>query len=401
VCGQDAVDAAESLAVLVDHNMVSPAGRPDGERAFRMLNVIRHFASERLEDRDDAMGGLERYLLDVLERAAAGHGGEGWARRVLDSEFPNLLVVLGWAAERRRPSGELLRRIGDAWVWLLVRGYLRRASALSSRIESWPAAGLRGERDMLARQWLLAFALQDDGEFGRLGELIDKALPDARRLEDPPRWALWVMARAMARPYTAGSPARGEFDEALAVAREAGDPVFLGYVLSHRGLFLSVDGDLAQARSLHEEVLAIARSVGDDNQLGEAHYALALDALLDGDPGPAQSHLTAAARRYAHIDHREGLARCLVALAAVAVARQDAHLAARLVGTAEAVRAIGLTPWPAVAEAEGRFIRQIRTALPEEEFSACVAAGRGNTVEAALERAWAILEDRGEGPHPS
>ena len=393
VCEHDAVAAAESLAVLVDHNMVSPAERPDGERAFRLLNVIHYFVSERLDDRDQTRSRLEKYLLGVLERAGEQHGGQGWARRLLDSEFPNLLVVLGWAAERERPSGQLLRRIGDVWVWLLVRGHLRRASALSRRIESWPAAGLRGEVDMLARHWLLAFALQDQGEFGRLGAMADEILPDARRLEEPPRWGLWVMVRAVSRPYSAGSPADGEFKEALAVAREAGDPVFLGYALSHRGLFLSIDGDQAQARSLHEEMLAVARSVDDDNQLAEAHYGLALDALLEGDPGSAQAHLAAAARRYADIDHREGRARCLVALAALALQRQHAHLAARLVGVADGVRAIGLTPWPTVAEAEGRFIRQIKSALPAEEFSAAVSAGRSDTAAAAFDQAWAALGD--------
>jgi predicted ATPase len=393
VCGQDAVAAAESLAVLVDHNMVSPAERPDGERAFTMLNVIRHFASERLDSRDDTMGGMEKYLLGVLERAGSGHGSEGWARRLLDSEFPSLLAVLSWAVERERPSGELLRRVGDVWVWLLVRGHLRRASALSRRIESWPAAGLRGERDMLARKWLLGFALQEDGQYGLLGELIDEILPDARRLEKPSRWGLMVMVRAVSRPYAAGSPAGGELEEALAVARDAGDPVFLGYALSHRGLFLSVDGDPAQARGLHEEMLTVARAAGDDNQLAEAHYALALDALLAGGPGPAGSHLAAAARGYADIDHREGLARCLVTLAALALRRQDAHLAARLVGAADAVRATGLTLWPVVAEAEDRFIGQIRAALPEEEYTADVSAGRNDTAETALQRAWAALED--------
>jgi predicted ATPase len=393
VCEHDAVTAAENLAVLVDHNMVSPAERPDGERAFRMLNVIRHFVSERLDNRDHIMGHLEKYLLDVLERAGAQHGSQGWARRLLDSEFPNLLVVLGWAAERQRPAGELLRRIGDVWVWLLVRGYLHRASALSTRIESWPPAGLRGERDMLARHWLLGFALQDEGDFARLGAMADKVLPEARRQEEPARLGLWVMVRAVSRPYAAGSPAGGESSEALAIARKAGDRVFLGYALSHRGMFLSIDGDCVQARSLHEEMLAVARSVGDDNLLAEAHYALALDALLEGDPGPAQSHLAAAARRYADIDHREGRARCIVALAALARQRQHAALAARLIGAAEGVRAIGLTPWPTVAEAEGRFISQIKAVLPEEEFSAAVRAGRDDTAAAAFDQAWAALGD--------
>jgi hypothetical protein len=98
-----------------------------------------------------------KYLLGVLERASAQHGSRDWARRLLNSEFSSLLAVLSWAADHERPSGELLRRVGEVWVWLLVRGYLRRASALSTRIESWPAAGLRGGRDTTALQFPVKF----------------------------------------------------------------------------------------------------------------------------------------------------------------------------------------------------------------------------------------------------
>jgi predicted ATPase len=393
VSGHDAAAAAESLALLVDHNMVSPAERPDGERAFAMLNLINRFASERLEDPDDTLGRLEGYLLGVLERAGAQHGSQDWARRLLDSESPNLPVVLRWAAERQRPSGELLRRVGDAWVWLVVRGHLRWASGLSKRIESWPAAGLGNERDAMARHWLTTIALLDDGRFAQAGALIDEILPDARRLEQPSRWVVMLLVRALSRPYAAGSPARGEFEEALAVARDAGDPVVLGYALSRFGLFLSLDGDPARARDMHEEMLGIACSLGDENQRAEAHYGLAMDVLAAGGPGPAGSHLAAAARWFTDIDNRDGLGRCLGALAAVALRRKRAHLAARLVGAAAAVRVIGLTPYPTVAEAEDRVIKQIRAALQDSEFTADVAKGRADTAEAALAAAWAALED--------
>ena len=36
LCAQDGTDAVEDLSVLVDHSMVSPAERPDGQRAFRL-----------------------------------------------------------------------------------------------------------------------------------------------------------------------------------------------------------------------------------------------------------------------------------------------------------------------------------------------------------------------------
>src|SRR5262249_35603702 len=134
VSGQDAADAAENLALLLDHNMVSPAERPDGERAFRILNMIHHYAAERLKNPGDPLDRLEGYLLGILDRASAQHGGTDWARHLLDSEVPNLQVVLQWAAERQRPSGELLRRLGDVWVWLLARGSLAQASGAAKLI---------------------------------------------------------------------------------------------------------------------------------------------------------------------------------------------------------------------------------------------------------------------------
>jgi hypothetical protein len=43
--------------------MVSPADRPDGERAFRLLGPIRGFAAAQLADPGQTLSRLERYLL--------------------------------------------------------------------------------------------------------------------------------------------------------------------------------------------------------------------------------------------------------------------------------------------------------------------------------------------------
>ena len=50
VSGQDGDAALEALSALVDHSMVSPAGRPDGQRGFRLLDPVRRFAAARLAD---------------------------------------------------------------------------------------------------------------------------------------------------------------------------------------------------------------------------------------------------------------------------------------------------------------------------------------------------------------
>jgi predicted ATPase/DNA-binding SARP family transcriptional activator len=388
VSGQEGAGAIEALSTLLDHSMVSPAERADGERGFRLLVPIRRFAAARLDDAAEPFGGLENHLLDLLKAAGVRHGSQDQEMRRLDSEQLNLQAVLRWAAREGRPTGPLLRSLGDVWVWLLVRGHLRRTSGLWQQIEALPQDGLRTEEDEMARSWLMACRLLNDGEHGKTCALIGEILPAARWLEKPWRTAMLLMGRAAARPYAEHSPAHADFAGALVIARDAADPLILGYVLSHYGAFLCVDGDVARARELHEEMLAIARSLPDENMRAEAHYDLAVDAMAAGDPLAAEQHLAVAVRRYQDIDHLDGLARCLGALSALARSRGQEHLAARLIGTAAAVRdGIALTPWPAVIEAERRTTEQIEALLTGSEFTAQVAAGRGQAVADALTEA--------------
>jgi predicted ATPase len=388
VCGSDGADATESLATLLDHSMITPAERPDGKPAFRLLEVIRAFAAERLEDPGETLGRLERHMLGVLETAGPEQGSQAWARRLLDSEEANLAVALEWAAQQR-VSDQILRRLGDVWVWLLVRGNLRRSTGLRQQIDAWPAAS---ERDQVARQFLRVIGTNADGRWAELGALLDQVLPVARRIEEPSRWGNMLTARALSRPYAPDSPAGAELAEALTVTRDAQSPLVVGYVQSHYGNYLCVHGDTASARTMHEESLRTADTHGDDNLRAEAHYFLAMDSLAAGDPDPAYPHLAAAARYYTDIDHRDGLTRCLGMLSALALDRGDPRLAARLTGaTAGARDDIGLMPWPAVAEAERRVTGRIQGVLPGAEYDAEAASGRSATLEAAIAQALSSL----------
>jgi predicted ATPase/DNA-binding SARP family transcriptional activator len=399
VSGLDDVGVINGLLALLDQSMVSPADRPDGERAFRLLNPIRHFAAARLDRPGETFSHLERHLLGVLKTASARHGSQDPEMRRLDSEQANLQAVLRWVARDGQPPGPLLRALGNVWVWLLVRGHLRRTSELWQQIESLPQDGLRSESDRMARSWLMAARLVNDGSFAEALALLDEILPDVRRLEKPSRTAILLMGRGVARPYTKDSPARADFAEALAVARDAGDSLTLSYVLAHYGSFLCVDGEAARARALHEETLQIGCSLGDQNMRAEAHYNLAMDAITAGDSRSAEPHLAAAVRHYRTMEHLDGLSRCLGALSALALARQQVHLSARLIGAAAAMRdRTGLTPWPTVTEAERRTIERTEGLLPRSEFVAQVTSGRRQTMEDAFSQALPILEGGSRQP---
>jgi predicted ATPase len=396
VCGQDGTDAVQDLSTLLDHSMVSPADRPDGQRAFRLLDPIRRFAAAQLTEADETFGQLERYLLGVLDAASPRYGSQDRDMRRLDSEQPNVRAVLSWMARGHRPPDRLLRALGNVWVWLMVRGHLRQSSGLWQQMASLAQEPPCGDRT--ARAWLLAVGWMNQGDFTKAAALVDEVLPDARRVEKPSYTALLLMARGVSRVDTALDLARADFAEALAVARAAVDPLVLGYALADYGALLCLDGDLDQARALHEEMLTVARSLGDENLRAEAHYVLATDAIAAGDTASAAPDLSAAVRHYQNIGNFEGLARCLAALAALALQRGDPRLAARLMGTATAVRdrfgGFGLRPWPWAAQAEQPTVEQATALLPGGEYAAQLAVGRSQTIDDALTAAQPILQSR-------
>ena len=113
VGGQEDRDAVQDLSTLLDHSMLSPAERPDGQRAFRLLDPIRRFAAAQLTDPSQTLSRLQRYLLGVLEAASPQHGSRDLDMRRLDSEQPNLRAALSWITRDQQPPDRLLRALGN------------------------------------------------------------------------------------------------------------------------------------------------------------------------------------------------------------------------------------------------------------------------------------------------
>jgi tetratricopeptide (TPR) repeat protein len=262
---------------------------------------------------------------------------------------------------------------------------VRESSTLWQQIASLLTRQPHSGGDRMARAWLQAVGWTNQGSFSKAIDVVDEVLPDGHPADQHARTALLLMARGVARVNAAHDRARSDFAEALAVARTAGDPLVLGYVQAHYGALLCLDGDVDQARALHVEALAIARSIGDENLRGEAHYVLGIDSMAQGDAESAAPQLAAAVRHYQNLGHFEGLTRCLGALSALALQRGDPGLAARLIGTAGAVRdRFGLRPWPYVTQEERRTSEQAAALLPDGGYAAQLAAGRGQTLDEAL-----------------
>jgi predicted ATPase/DNA-binding SARP family transcriptional activator len=314
-------EAIDRLADLCECSLAS--GEGDGaRRRFRLLEVIREYAQEKLEPA--GAGALAArhaaFFCALAERAGSelkGPGGGGLVDR-LEAELPNVRAALDWC-ERHAPETGLRIATGLQRFWSF-RGHvpeaLARTEALLARA---PAPGA-----------LRAAGLRTAGIFaGQTGDL----------------------ARARAR-----------FEEALRLFREAGDLAAAAGIVNNLGLVAHDAGEVRAALALFEEAARLQAERGNPHgaalsRLNQATILAELGELAEGARRLAE---TAAALR--EMGDRRALSVALANLAhfevqigAVAAAR--AH-AAESLAAAEAAgddrgRAFALASRGFVHEAEG------------------------------------------------
>jgi predicted ATPase len=131
--GSWSLDAADYVCAADLDTLQSLCGkslvRPRGEDRFWMLETIREYAAELLEESkegDELRRRRAEYFLDlaasVEPELLGSHQGE-WLER-LEHDLPNLRAVLEWArAGGDRKLG--LRLASDLWAWWFKRGHLR------------------------------------------------------------------------------------------------------------------------------------------------------------------------------------------------------------------------------------------------------------------------------------
>jgi predicted ATPase len=378
VCGAD-VDA---LQALVDKSLL----RHSGER-FWMLETIREFALERLEERGDA-GDLRHrhsaYFLrfgEVAKPELQGRSASVWFDR-LQAEHDNFRAVLGEALERGREDVAL--RLGGAiWLFWFTRGYWSEGRRW---LESALAAGTESDGhlrfDALWGAGLLA-VWQDDLERGRAA--ADELL--ALGAETDSTWA-----RAIGVDIAAlVAHNRGDWDQAAQLhaetaelARELGDSWLLGIAVNNLGDVALNRGDYDRALGLFEESLAIGRERQDQETVARAFVNLGMTTLKLGDAERARALLRDGLVAAREIGLVEGFIQGFVGLGA-ASAREYPARATQLIAQADLLcEETGSN----LQHFEGRLRDEVEAALRarlrEDAYAEVYAEGRALAIEDAL-----------------
>jgi non-specific serine/threonine protein kinase len=388
IAREPACDVLPWLARLVEHNLVR---REDmaGSSRYSLLETIREFALEHLDASGEATLTRDAHAAYFLALAEAGMSELYGPRQVewlarLESEHPNLRVALESFAHAGN-SHALLRLGAALWRFWFIRGYPREGRA-------WLARALAGDhpwspilREALRGASMLA---SNQGDAGQAAAFAEELVEHAREQDDAEALARGLHLLSFAATYGSDRVrALTLANQALAVARDLGNPYELTDILNRLGIEEHNQGHYARASVLYEEAQAIWRDLGCTWELVCVTTNLGVTAQAQGNIAGAAAHYRESLLLLQDIGETWMMEELLALVAALAADTGDRDRAARLIGaTDRLLEVIGFALAPFVQVIYERARIRLRRELGEEAFA--TARGTGER----LTRAQALIE---------
>ncbi len=301
------------LGALVDKSLVQFDDTGTGPVRYRLLETVRQYAARKLEEQgpraaEDARIAHRNHYLALAEAAApqlVARDQAEWLDR-LDLELDNLRAAIAVSAKQADPAPGI-RLAASLRVFWKTRGHATEAVEALRALLEVPAA--RGAT-LLRAQALACTAelLEQTGGYAVAEEYCDEALAIARTAGDDYLVAdlLYIRAFILLR--------RGQQDAALplievglSLARRLEQPHLTGRLLSVRSFALDIGGDHVGAAREIAESLRLFRQVGDRREMGTMVGNLGYAELSMGDLDSARNHLLESLHIFRELNDRAGV----------------------------------------------------------------------------------------------
>jgi predicted ATPase/class 3 adenylate cyclase len=300
VTAGEIVRAAEvlgHLGALVDKNLVHFDDTGTGPVRYRLLETVRQYAMRRLEghDRsaaDEARTAHRDYYLALAEAAApqlVSHEQTEWLDR-LDLELDNLRTAITFSLQQADPA-PAIRLVASLRVFWKARGHASEGVDALRALLDLPAA--RAATPLRAQALATAaYLLEQTGGYATAEEYCDEALAIARSAGDGYLAADVLSVRAFVSVHRGQQAAAlSLIEEGLDLARQLDAPVLAARLLSSRAYAVDVEGDHVGAARDAAESLALFRQAGDRREVGTMLGNLGYAELSLGDLETARGHL--------------------------------------------------------------------------------------------------------------
>jgi tetratricopeptide (TPR) repeat protein len=377
VCGSDlGAPVLDLLSALVDDSLLRRMETTDGEVRFQMLETIREFAVERLDDEPDAAEIREhhaRHFLSLAREAEdhlLGDNQKAWLDR-FDREHDNIRSALRWATR----SGEVeagQEAAGAMWRFWHQRGHLSEGrKKLEHLLEVQGGdARTRARFKALIGAGGLAYWQND---YAATERFYSEALEIARQLDDQ-RAIAEALYNLSYTDRIGGNEERGfaKLREVLEIARSIGDRQLTADSLQLLGNHELREGDPQEGLAMVEEALDIYRELGNRFAAADALSGIGSAYRLVGDGDAACDAHRQALQIFVEVGNPTGIAMVLEEMAMVETMDGRHERALRLAGAASVVK------------------EQIGGGAPEELMKSeeGLSPSRRNLDPATAEQAW-------------
>ena len=431
------VDILDRLTSLVDKSLVL-AETQHGEARYRLLETVRQYGRERLQEAAEADDARRRHrdreFAELAEPKLRTAEQDVWVPR-LEVEHDNLRGALTWSlaeirteAGRRTADADLgLRLVGALWWFWFIGGHfgesrrwleqvlavsegapssLRARALLGQGVVTFMLGDLRGGTALLEESLCLSLEAEDGvatawatgwlgvpttyaGDHERAMTYYQESLVLWRQLADP--WGIAWMAMGLGSALAAqGETQRAVplFNESLLLCRRVGDKWLTALTLHYSAYWAIARGDTEGVIPLVEESLSLFRALGARREIPRALGNLGLIAHNRYDYGRATAVFRESLALFREVGDKRGIALCFERLARVAGDQKRLTQAARLFGASDALREFAqVVSGRAIEFGGGGDRATIRAEMGDDAFESAQAEGRAMTMEQAIEYA--------------
>ena len=399
-----AADVLDLLSGLVDKSLVLLETEAI-EARYRMLETMRQFARERLEQAGEAAELSRRHAQFFLARAETAESllpqhAEGGLERLAE-DIGNLRAAADWFEQDPKAVEETLRLAAALhWFWFGLGHYREARRRIETALERSTARTRARGRALSS----LATYLALQGEQAAIGPVAEESVAILREMAGASVDLVVALVALGQSCLLAGDLERaaGVMAEARTVAHVVQPRYWITYELYWQSRVAQARGDLAAAQAALDEGVALALADGFNAPIAHLATLRGRLALAAGDSDGAPGWFAVALPPLKRMKNHWSTIILVEDVARIAAQRGDAERAARMLGAVANLREeAGAAPLPLEREAIDRVAGSVRDELGPAAFVAAFQAGQALSLSQALDLATAVVGEPAPAVRPA
>ncbi len=428
------------ISSLVNKSLVVAESTGRAQIRYRLLETIRQYLLEKLDQAGEAETWRDRHLnlfLTRAEEAMPKLGGtyqQFWLNW-LDDEHDNLRAALTWALESEKGSQQEIARLESGlriasalmYYWGMkgelqeglewFRRLLARADnriSLGVRVNAIvfasflamflgdgqlslkygreavtlaEAAGSEGKPVMAFALAGLASGEKTAGDYPAAFATGERVLQLYRELGPRLHLGMALLSQGEIALSMGNYAIAGErWREALSVAKKDQDTFRIAYSLNYLGDLARMEQDYAEAEAKYRESEALLRGLNTPGYLASIMSNLGFTLLHLGEIEPSREKFHESMAIYQSVQNKRGMVDDLVGVAAAAIQAGLSADGVRLLAAAEAVSGLSAaSTWPPTQMEFKRYLDLAGAKLTSRDFQAEQAAGHSLSLDQAVD----------------